>query len=77
LAVNLQETPATAKEFVETFGLTFPVLLATSSEVPLAYNLRGIPATFFIDENGIIQDIKIGAFTSEVEIASRLSRIIP
>lgn len=77
LAVNVQENPTRVKEFVESFGLTFPVLLATNSEVPLAYNIRGIPATFFIDENGIIQDIKIGAFASEVEIASRLSKIMP
>ena len=77
LAVNVQENPTAVREFVESFGLTFPVLLATNSEVPLAYNIRGIPATFFIDENGIIQDIKIGAFASEVEIASRLNKIMP
>ena len=77
LAVNVREDPAKVREFVETFGFTFPVLLATSAEVPLAYNIRGIPATFFIDENGIIQDIKIGAFSSEVEIASRLKNIMP
>ena len=77
LAVNVQENPTRVKEFVESFGLTFPVLLATNSEVPLTYNIRGIPATFFIDKNGIIQDIKIGAFASEVEIASRLNKIMP
>ena len=77
LAVNVQENPATVKEFVESFGLTFPVLLDTNSEVRLAYNIRGIPTTFFIDKNGIIQDIKIGAFASEVEIASRLNKIMP
>lgn len=77
LAVNLREDPARVREFVATFGFTFPVLLAADPEVPLAYNIRGIPATFFIDENGIIQDIKIGAFASEVEMASRLNNIMP
>ena len=77
LAVNVQENPTRVKEFVESFGLTFPVLLDTNSEVRLAYNIRGIPTTFFIDKNGIIQDIKIGAFASEVEIASRLNKIMP
>ena len=77
LAVNLREDPAKVREFMATFGFTFPVLMATSHEVPLAYNIRGIPATFLIDENGIIQDIKIGAFTSEVEMASRLKKIMP
>jgi len=77
LTVNLQEDPGRVKEFVESFGLSFPVLLATNQEVPLAYNIRGIPATFFIDKNGIIQDIKIGAFSSGAEIERRLGKIIP
>ncbi|TET66561.1 MAG: TlpA family protein disulfide reductase [Dehalococcoidia bacterium] len=77
LTVNLQENPSRVKEFVEEFGLSFPVLLATSQEVPLAYNIRGIPATFFIDKNGIIQDIKIGAFSSRAEIEQRLIKIMP
>ncbi|MFC1915334.1 TlpA family protein disulfide reductase [Chloroflexota bacterium] len=76
LTVNLQENPDKVKEFVESFGLSFPMLLATSQEVPLAYNVRGIPATFFIDKDGIIQDIKIGAFSSETEIESRLAKIV-
>ena len=77
LSVNVREDPARVREFVATFGFTFPVLLATDAKVPLAYNIRGIPSTFFIDENGIIKDIKIGAFSSKVEIASRLNNIMP
>ena len=77
LAVNLQENPSQVKEFVESFGFSFPVLLATNQEVSLAYNIRGIPATFFIDKDGIIQDIKIGAFAGKTEIESRLSKIMP
>lgn len=77
LAVDLQENPSRVKEFVEEFGLSFPVLLATGQEVPLAYNIRGIPATFFIDKNGIIQDMKIGAFSSRAEIERRLIKIMP
>ena len=77
LAVNLQENPARVKKFVENLGFTFPVLLATNQEVSLAYNIRYIPTTFFVDKNGIIQDIKMGAFANEVEIASRLNKIMP
>ena len=77
LAVNLQENPSQVKEFVESFGFSFPVLLATNQEVSLAYNIRGIPATFFIDKDGIIQDIKIGAFAGKTEIESRLRKIMP
>jgi len=77
LTINLQESPVIVKEFMENFGFSFPVLLAASREVPLAYNIRFIPTTFFIDKNGIIRDIKLGPFASAVEIAEWLSRIMP
>ena len=62
---------------MESYGLSFPVLLDTSQNVALEYNIRGIPTTFFIDKDGIIRDIKFGAFLSKTEIEMRLSKIIP
>ena len=76
LAVNLQESPDVVKEFMVDFGLSLPVLLATDPKVPLSYNVRGIPATFFIDKSGIIRDIKVGPFISEAEIEERLLKIM-
>ena len=72
LAINIGESPDTVKDFMEGYGLSFPVLLDTTKNVSLKYNVRGIPATFFIDKNGIIQDMKIGAFSSRAEIEWRL-----
>ena len=77
LAVNLQEDPARVKEFIAEAGYTFPILLSPGNEVPLAYNVRGIPATFFIDADGVIRDIKIGAFLTAGEIESKLAKIMP
>jgi len=77
LAVNIQEDPITVEKFVENAGLTFPVLLSPGNKVPLAYNIRGIPATFFIDADGVIRDIKIGAFLGVGEIESKLAKIMP
>ena len=77
LAVNLQEDPAEVREFVESAGYTFPVLLSPGNDVPLAYNIRGIPATFFVDADGVIRDMKIGAFFNIGEIESKLVKIMP
>ena len=77
LAVNLQESQGTVEEFIEGAGYTFPVLLAPGNKVPLSYNIRGIPATFFIDADGVIRDIKIGAFSGVGEIESKLAKIMP
>ena len=77
LTINLGESPSRVERFMERYGLSFPVLLDTSQNVALEYNIRGIPTTFFIDKDGIIQDIKIGAFLNRTEIEMRLSKIIP
>ncbi len=77
LGVNIQEDRVIVEKFVESTGLTFPILLSPGSRVPLSYNVRGIPATFLIDADGVIRDIKIGAFLGVREIESKLGKIIP
>ena len=77
LAVNLQEDQGTVEDFIDGAGYTFPVLLAPGNQVPLSYNIRGIPATFFIDADGVIRDIKVGAFFGMGEIESKLAKIMP
>jgi peroxiredoxin len=77
LAVNIGEAPPTVRDFIQSGNFSFPVLLDTSQDVALEYNVRGIPTTFLIDKDGIIQVIKVGAFSSMLEIKRSLSKIIP
>ena len=73
LTVNIGESPATAETFMEAGGFSFPVLLDINKSVAGKYNIRGIPATFFIDKDGIIKDMKVGAFASATEIMQKLA----
>ena len=72
LAVNLSESAAKVGRFMEDNGLSFTVLLDTELEVMKLYNAALIPITYFIDKDGIIKDIKIGAFRNKAEIEWRL-----
>ena len=76
LAVNIGESPSVAGGFMEDNGFTFTVLLDETGEVSIRYNTRSIPATFFIDENGIIRYIDVGAFSSKANIEQRLDVLI-
>lgn len=76
LAINLQESRDTVAAFLESNGFTFTVLLDSDGEVGLRYNVRGIPATFFIDGEGVIRDMQIGAFTGTAGIEGRLANTI-
>ena len=77
LAVDIGESPDTVESFMQSYNLSFPVLLDTNQDVALEYNIRYIPTTFLIDEDGIIQVVKVGAFSSTAEIEKNLSKIIP
>ena len=77
LAVDVGENPARVKLFASSLKLSFIILLDIDQDVALQYNLRAFPTTFFIDKDGIIQDVKIGAFADRAEIEKRLGKIAP
>lgn len=77
LGINIGESPSKARQFMDSNHLFFPVLLDEDGKVAELYSIRGIPTTIFIDEEGIVQVIKIGAFPSKAAIEDNLSKIIP
>jgi len=77
LAINRGESSSKVEKFLQSHNLSLPVLLDTNRDVALRYNIWAIPSTFFIDKDGIIKDIKIGAFPSKEEVEKSLSKIMP
>jgi len=64
LAVNLGESPAPIRQWVDQFGLTFDILLDPAQEIAAAYQLRGQPTTFIVSPSGIITHIFYGPVTN-------------
>jgi peroxiredoxin len=75
LAVNIGEKAAFAQSFVETRGLTFPVLLDSDEAVSDIYQISRFPTTFFVNADGIIKEIKTSTFTSQSEIENVLNSL--
>lgn len=63
LAINFDEPQAIVQAFNNEIGLTFPILLDPGAEVQRRYRMRGYPASFFVDRDGIIQAHHIGLMT--------------
>ena len=75
LAVSIGEKAAFVQSFAETQGLTFPVLLDSDEAVSEIYQISRFPTTFFVNADGIIKEIKRGAFTSQSEIEGILKSL--
>jgi peroxiredoxin len=78
LAVNLtdQDNEAEVAAFVQELGLTFPVPLDRSGQVSARYTLRGLPSTFFVDQQGVIRSVVVGGPMSEALIQSRVEDLL-
>ncbi|MEC5424202.1 redoxin domain-containing protein [Virgibacillus sp. C22-A2] len=71
LAVNLTDTETNSKhvpDFVEEYGLTFPVLMDEHSKVSDLYRIKPIPTSYMIDSKGLIQYKAFGALNYELMI---------
>jgi peroxiredoxin len=63
LAVNALalDSRVDATEFIDAIGVTFPTAYDTpEGAVATRYGIRGLPATFFIDREGVIRAMTLG-----------------
>ena len=67
LGVNLtdQDAMPDIEAFVKEFNVTYPVLLDSEGVVNGLYSVPGIPMSIFIDREGNIYQVQIGALTGE------------
>lgn len=63
IGVDILEPEDVVRQFVEQGGYSWIFVLDISGEVAANYRVTAIPTSFFIDREGIIQAVKIGAMT--------------
>lgn len=78
LAVNAtnQDDSLAMMDFVKANKLTFPILLDEVGDVSSKYQLHSLPSSFFIDRNGIIQEVVVGGPMAEALLRTRIESIL-
>ncbi|MFC1944282.1 TlpA family protein disulfide reductase [Chloroflexota bacterium] len=77
VAINVGESEEKVRRYVEDNGLSFTVLTDPDKQVGDRYNIRYYPTTFLVDNEGVIREIRIGAFPNEASIIQLLDQIAP
>jgi peroxiredoxin len=75
LGVNQGEAAKNVADFATEYRITYPLLLDTDSQISQLYEVRGLPTTLFIDANGIVREVVIGAVTEAV-LQDRLESLL-
>lgn len=78
LAVNAtqQDDLERVRAFVADLKLTFPILLDELGETMRLYRVTALPTTFFIDAEGVIQEVIIGGPMAEALLTSRIEQLL-
>jgi cytochrome c biogenesis protein CcmG, thiol:disulfide interchange protein DsbE len=64
LGVNVQEDPLSVMQFIDQYGLSYPIVLDSNGEVAKLYRVRAYPTTYFINANGTIAELYTGALNA-------------
>jgi len=68
LAVGWHDTPSALSKFAMAKQFTFKMLADINGTVGDKYGLINLPATFFIDKNGVIREMQIGAMNKAIMV---------
>ena len=73
-AIDQGEAAGVIQPYVDKLGLTFTIPLDADGQIGVDYNVKGLPTTFFIDRNGVIQSLWMGEMNS-VTLAENIALI--
>ncbi len=66
LGIAIDDTEAKMKDFVAKYNVTFPVGLDKTAAIQKSFGIYGIPTTYFIDKQGVINYSHSGSVTEEL-----------
>jgi cytochrome c biogenesis protein CcmG/thiol:disulfide interchange protein DsbE len=75
LGVDYVDTEPEARGYLQKFGITFPNGADLGTRISQSFRIKGVPETYFIDRDGVIQYIQVGPFQSLAEIQSVVDSI--
>lgn len=59
LGIDYVDTESAAKEYLEKFDVTYPNGPDLGTRISQAYRTTGVPETYIVDKNGILQYVKL------------------
>jgi cytochrome c biogenesis protein CcmG/thiol:disulfide interchange protein DsbE len=70
------DTEPEARVYLKKFGITYSNGPDLATSISQYFRIKGVPETYFIDQNGILQYVQVGPFTSVQQIQSILDPLL-
>jgi cytochrome c biogenesis protein CcmG/thiol:disulfide interchange protein DsbE len=76
LGVDYVDTETEAKAYLQKFGITYPNGPDLGTRISQSFRIRGVPETYFIDQQGVLQYVQIGPFSSLESIRGAINPLL-
>lgn len=75
LGVDFEDNNADARDYINSEGSDYPVVVDANSQTALKFGVRGVPETYVLDQSGRIVDRVIGA-VDEATLTTTLDALV-
>jgi cytochrome c biogenesis protein CcmG/thiol:disulfide interchange protein DsbE len=76
LGADYVDTEPEARVYLKKFGITFSNGPDLATRISQYFRIKGVPETYFIDKNGVLQYVQIGPFTSRDQIRAQIDPLL-
>jgi cytochrome c biogenesis protein CcmG/thiol:disulfide interchange protein DsbE len=76
LGVDYVDTEPEARVYLKKFGITYANGPDLATRISQYFRTQGVPETYFIDQDGVLQYVKIGPFNSIQQIRTQIDRLL-
>ncbi len=76
LGVDYVDTEPEARQYLKRFDITYPNGPDLGTRISQLFRIKGVPETYFIDRQGVLQYVQIGPFQSEAEIRAIIDPLL-
>ena len=76
MGVDYVDTEPEARTYLKKFGITFPNGPDMGTRISQQFRIQGVPETYFVDRQGVLQYIQVGPFTSLNQIIAIIDGLL-
>ncbi|HSL44379.1 MAG TPA: TlpA disulfide reductase family protein [Anaerolineales bacterium] len=76
LGVDYVDTEPEARVYLKKFGITYPNGPDLATRISQYFRIKGVPETYFIDQDGVLKYVQVGPFTSIDQIRAQIDPLL-
>ena len=76
LGVDYVDTEPEARVYLRKFGITYPNGPDLATRISQYFRIKGVPETYFVDQEGVLQYVQVGPFTSIDQIRAQIDPLL-